>query len=144
MPTRPCSSAIASTSNTSRTRPLPLCTRSLPPSVVAMPAASWPRCWSTVRPSYNAAATSVVPTMPTMPHMVGCRSGSCSLCAWVFAQLLRMRTDDAVQAELRLDLLPQLVGLGAGQHGADADAGQRALVGADRFDEGAETGGTQA
>ena len=36
---------------TSRTRPRPLCMWKLRPSAVTMPAASWPRCWSTVMPS---------------------------------------------------------------------------------------------
>jgi len=35
----------------------------------AMPAASWPRCWSTVSASYSADATSDFPTMPMIPHM---------------------------------------------------------------------------
>jgi amidophosphoribosyltransferase len=37
--------------DTSRTRPLLLRTRSSPASSVMMPAASWPRCWSTVSAS---------------------------------------------------------------------------------------------
>src|SRR5690348_14770154 len=133
MPTRPASSAIDSASNTSRTRPLPLWTRSLPPSAVAMPAASWPRCCSTVSPSYSWAATSLWPTIPTMPHMCG-----------VSLLRLRMRADDARDSQPGLHLRLQLVGFGAIRDRADAHAGQRALVGLDGFGEGAEAGGASA
>src|SRR5690348_16508315 len=34
-----------------------------------MPAASCPRCCNTVNASYNAVATSVLPTMPMIPHI---------------------------------------------------------------------------
>ena len=46
-----------------------------------MPAASWPRCWSTVSPSYSAAATSLRPTMPRMPHMENLRDWRLGRCA---------------------------------------------------------------
>src|SRR5690606_2141236 len=75
MPTRPCSTLMALALNTSRTRPLSLCTRRRVPSAVAMPAASWPRCWSTVRPSYSWPATLSLPTIPTMPHMMQISDG---------------------------------------------------------------------
>src|SRR5438552_9937546 len=40
------------------------------PSLVTMPAASWPRCCSSNRPSYKSWLTGVCVTAPTMPHIV--------------------------------------------------------------------------
>ena len=37
-------------SKTWATRPISLCTRMRVPSLTAMPADSWPRCWSAYRP----------------------------------------------------------------------------------------------
>src|ERR1700688_3567393 len=39
-----------------------------------IPAASWPRCCSTVSASYRRWFTGLVPTMPTIPHILRCRS----------------------------------------------------------------------
>ena len=52
-----------------------------------------------------------------------------------------MRTHDAVDADLGLDLHLQRVSLGTTEHRPDADAGQSALVGADRLGECTEPGG---
>src|SRR5690606_27940919 len=56
--------------NTSRTSPLPRTANSSPPSAVMMPAASWPRCCSTVSASYNCWLTGPRPAIPAMPHML--------------------------------------------------------------------------
>jgi hypothetical protein len=53
---------------TSRTRPLFL-RMWMRSSAVTMPAASWPRCCSTVRASYRAWLTAPAPTIPTIPHI---------------------------------------------------------------------------
>src|SRR5471032_297266 len=39
-----------------------------------IPAASWPRCCSTVSASYRRWLTGLVPTIPTIPHMMRCCS----------------------------------------------------------------------
>src|SRR5690606_22439961 len=137
MPTRPSSSAIEAASNTSRTRPLPLCTRRRVPLPVAMPAASCPRCCSTVRPSYSAAATSVVPTMPMMPHIR-------VLPGLLGAVGSGMRAHEAVDAEARLHPCLELLGFGAGGDRTGLDAGQAALVGAHRLGEGSDAGAAKA
>src|SRR5689334_21613896 len=70
MPMLPRSRAMCSSAwNTSRTRPLSLRRCSLSPSLVMMPAASWPRCCSMVNESYNSWLTGVCETRPAMPHM---------------------------------------------------------------------------
>src|SRR5690606_12107455 len=132
MPTRPSSRRIALASNTSRTRPLPLCTRSWVPLAVAMPAASWPRCWSTVSPSYSAVATSVVATMPMMPHMAGMPVGWRGETArwWRAGGRSRVWADQPVVdpgpgPQLRLEPL----GVLAAGHRAGLDPGQAPLVG---------------
>src|SRR5690606_27403029 len=112
-------------------------TRRRVPWLVAMPAASWPRCWSTVRPSYRRAATSVVPTMPTMPHMGG-SSGS----GWGDGS--GVRPDEAVDAEARLHAGLQLLGLGAGGDRTGLHPGQAAAVGLHAFGEGPDAGRAQA
>ena len=55
--------------NTFCTRPGPLYMWKIGPSLVTMPAASWPRCCSSSRPSYSSWLTGVCATTPTMPHM---------------------------------------------------------------------------
>src|SRR5690606_12822066 len=129
MPTRPSSSRIVRASNTSRTRPLPLCTRSWVPLAVAMPAASWPRCWSTVSPSYSAVATSVVATMPMMPHMMRFPLLWRVAKWWRDGRRSRMRADDAVEARAGLELRLEPLGVLAGRHRAGLDPGQAPLVG---------------
>ena len=52
-----------------RTSPLFLCIWKVRPSAVTMPAASCPRCCSTVKPSYNIWFTALLETMPIMPHI---------------------------------------------------------------------------
>src|SRR5665213_2806958 len=69
MPALPASSSMCRCSNTSRTRPVPLREHNRPSNAVMMPAASCPRCCSTVSASYRRWLTGVVPTTPTMPHM---------------------------------------------------------------------------
>src|SRR5204863_8690549 len=69
MPMWPLRLRMSRVRNTSRTRPRPLCMWKLWPSAVTMPAASCPRCWSTVMPSYSSWLTGLRATTPTMPHM---------------------------------------------------------------------------
>src|SRR5690606_3590646 len=145
MPTRPSSSDMALSLNTSRTSPLPLCTRSCVPLAVAMPAASWPRCWRTVRPSYSAVATSVVATMPMMPHMAV--FSRCVLRDWNWwpaAAPSRVRADHAVDAEPGLHLRLELLGVVATRHRPGLDPGQAAAVGGDGFGEGVDAHAAQA
>src|SRR5690606_9601495 len=129
MPTPPCSRRMLRSSNTSRTRPLPLCTRRVVPEAVAMPAASWPRCWSTVRPSCSAGATPVVPTMPMMPHME-----VCPVAGWSWygrTQASGVRAHHAVDLGLFLDLRLQPLRFRAADHRPGLDPGQHATIGVD-------------
>src|SRR5436853_1435101 len=70
MPMWPARLRMSRVRKTSRTRPGPLCMWKLWPSAVTMPAASWPRCCSTVMPSYSSWWTGLRATTPTMPHML--------------------------------------------------------------------------
>src|SRR5512142_355330 len=70
MPMWPTRLRMSRVRNTSRTSPLPLCMWKLWPSAVTMPAASCPRCCSTVMPSYSSWFTGLRATTPTIPHMV--------------------------------------------------------------------------
>ncbi len=60
---------------TSRTSPEPLCIEKFLPSPVAMPAASWPRCWSSSSESYSNWLTGPFETTPTIPHMFESSTG---------------------------------------------------------------------
>src|ERR1700680_4275831 len=70
MPSLPCSASMCCCSKTSRTSPAPLREHSRPSYAVMIPAASWPRCCSTVSASYRRWLTGLVPTIPTIPHML--------------------------------------------------------------------------
>src|SRR4051812_15248707 len=69
MPMWPTRLRMSRVRNTSRTRPGPLCMWKLWPSAVTMPAASCPRCCSTVMPSYSSWFTGLRATTPTIPHI---------------------------------------------------------------------------
>src|SRR5690606_18347078 len=144
MPTRPSSRAMALGWNTSRTRPLPLCTRIWVPVEVAMPAASWPRCWRTVRPSYSAVATSVVATMPMMPHMAVVSVACCGSGTGGRGRRSGMRTDHAVDADLRLHLRLEALGVVATRDRAGLDPGQAAAIGGDGVGECIDAHAAQA
>ena len=63
------SSRMLRVRNTFCTSPGPLYMWKMGPSLVTMPAASWPRCCSSRSPSYRSWLTGVWATTPTMPHI---------------------------------------------------------------------------